>query len=191
MNSNLHAPRQARNHGVGMTNPDSREALAAALQAVIEERAEAAADERRRGDRRRGDRRRGDRRGSPGQRAQWPFVLVMLLSLGATAWIWLARPAVIFGTLDRPPRSAEVEAATLRFALFLEHARVREYIAVHGRPPSTLAAAGPVEEGVTLEAAGGRWLVRGDAGGVTLRLTDRMDADSFLGNAIQVLRADQ
>ena len=164
-----------------MTTPERQDELVSALQAVLEDRTKAEADDRAERARRRAGR----------PRPQWPAVLVLVAALAAIGWIWTARPAVIFGPGTHPPRTADARVARLRFALYLQHARVRQHVATQGRVPASLAEAGPVEEGVTLEAAGGEWAVRGVVDGTTLVLTDRMDADSFLGNAVQVLREDQ
>lgn len=164
-----------------MSQHDGQEELASALKAVLDDRAQDDAARRRE---------RAEAK-TPRARPQGPLLVVMLAALAATAWIWTVRPEAIFGPGTLPPRTAEAREAKARFALYLQHARVHSYVAAHGRPPASLAEAGPVEDGVTLATSPGGWSVQGEANGTTLVLTDRMAADSFLGNALEVLRQDQ
>lgn len=103
------------------------------------------------------------------------------------AWIWLARPAFLFGPAEPPPPTPAMEEASLRFAMYLEHRRVEAYRATHGRLPATLAQVGPVEEGVDYQRMESGFVITGQRAGLTLRLTSVMSADSFLGNSLDVL----
>jgi hypothetical protein len=164
-----------------MSNDGDHQELASALKAVIQDRNKADAEDRAA---------RAQRRGAHA-RAQWPHIVFVVAGLVAMGWIWTVRPAFIFGPGTQPPRSPEAREAKLRLSLYLTHARVRNYIASTGRVPMSLAEGGRIEEGVSLDAAGGEWRVHGTTDGITLVLTHRMDADSFLGNAVQTLREHQ
>lgn len=124
-----------------------------------------------------------------GGRKRNPAVAVAILVLGwaCIGWVWLARPAFVFGPADPPPPSAEVREASLRFAMFLEYRRVEAYRAQRGRLPTALTEAGPVEEGVSYQRAGSGFTLIGQRDGITLRLTDAMNPDSFLGRSLEVL----
>lgn len=114
--------------------------------------------------------------------------VALVLGWALLAWIWLARPAFIFGPGDPPPPSAELREARLRFAIYLERGRVEAYVAARGRLPVSLAQAGPVEAGVFLEKTTTGYVITGISGDLALRLTDRMRADSFLGESLEILR---
>ena len=117
-----------------------------------------------------------------------PTVVMVVVGWGVLAWMWIARPAMIFDVAETPTLSAPQVEATARFALFLERSRIETYARTHGRLPSRLSDAGPVEHGVIYQRAGSGYVLSRDANGVPLRLTNAMNADSFLGNSLQVLR---
>lgn len=126
---------------------------------------------------------RASRRRNPAMMAA-----VLLAGWAFIAWIWLARPAFLFGPEPPPPPSAEVREASLRFALYLQRRRIEGYVAARGRLPSALPLAGPVEDGVSYQRTGDGYVLVGQRGDITLRLTSAMDADSFLGTSLETLR---
>lgn len=115
-------------------------------------------------------------------------ILLLLLTWTIIAWIWSTRPAFLFGDTMTAVQSAEVEAASLRFAMFLERGRVEQYVRRHGVLPTSLGDAGPVEAGVTMLRTSDGYALLGQRGATQLRLTSAMSADSFLGSSIDVLR---
>lgn len=162
-----------------MDDPQSRNSLKGAVREVLEERRDAAAAER-------AARLAKQRR----EQRQAPLVLFLLLGWGFLAWAWVAKPTLIFGEPERPRRSSAYEEAKLRHALYLERARIDEYRSREGRLPDSLAEAGPVEDGVRYDRTADGYELSGGAGAAALKLTHAMAADSFLGDAIAVLRKE-
>ncbi len=120
-----------------------------------------------------------------------PTLLMVVVGWSVLAWMWIAKPALIFNVAETPVHTPQQVEATARFALFLEKSRVENYLKTHGRLPAQLSEAGPVEAGVVYQRAGTGYVLSREANGVPLRLTSSMNADSFLGNSLQVLRASE
>lgn len=116
------------------------------------------------------------------------LILLSLLLWTFIAWIWSTRPAFLFGEPVRATVSAEVDEASLRFALYLERGRVDAYMRRAGQLPATLSATGTVEAGVSMVRTSDGYQLVGRRGASELQLSSRMNADSFLGNSLQVLR---
>jgi hypothetical protein len=116
------------------------------------------------------------------------LVLFSLLLWVFIAWIWSTRPAFLFGEPARKVSSPAVDEATLRFALYLERGRVEAYVRRTGQLPANLGATGTVEEGVAFLRTSDGYHLIGRRGASELQLSSRMNADSFLGNSLQVLR---
>ncbi len=76
------------------------------------------------------------------------------------------------------------EEPEARYALYLERARVDQYVADSGRFPPTLAEAGEVEPGVVYRSSGADYTLEAKDGAIELILSNRMNADSFLGDAL-------
>lgn len=138
-----------------------------------------------------------DNEGARGQTPQRPgkiggrklVISFLVVSWGFIAWVWLARPAFIFGTTQQVV-TPEVRDASLRFALYLQRGRIERYAAKFGRLPASLDATGdPVEDGVTYVRDGDRYTLVGRDSTLELQLTNRMRADSFLGSSLDILRA--
>ncbi len=112
--------------------------------------------------------------------------LSVLVAAGAVllAWLWIARPAAVFAPGTPAIQSAEQREAIARFALYLERARVDQFVAERGRMPTTLAEAGEVEAGVQYHPEGRDFTLDIRDCAIQLRLTNRMNADSFLGDAL-------
>ncbi len=115
-------------------------------------------------------------------------VLALALGWGFLGYIWIARPGWIFGPATDSVLSADRREAALRFTLYLERGRVEGFTEEHGRLPGSLAEAGPVDEGVDWRPDGSGYVLTGELQGQTLRLSSAMDADSFLGRSLDVLR---
>lgn len=128
----------------------------------------------------------------PIKRNQGILVGVLLASWALIGWIWIARPALIFGppaeSLEPSPAWRE---ASLRFGLTLQRGRIEEYTVQNGRLPATLEDAGEVEDGIAWERGDSSYTLTGTDGDLQLVLTDRMAVDSFLGNSLDVLRVDR
>ncbi len=120
---------------------------------------------------------------------QTPLLLLLVALMGTLAWIWIARPASVFGAPSAPvvltPERAQARA---RYALFLQRARVEAYRAENGRYPAVLRDAGPVEDGVSYSASSKGFVLEHTVNGKILRLDHAMRADSFLGGSLDVLR---
>ena len=59
------------------------------------------------------------------------------LGWGVLAWMWIAKPAMIFDVADSAPTMSAAQIdATARFALYLEKSRVDAYAKTHGRLPA-------------------------------------------------------
>jgi hypothetical protein len=128
----------------------------------------------------------------PVKRSQGVLIGILLASWAAMGWIWIARPAFVFGpTEGTRATTAEWREASLRFGLTLERGRIEQFVEETGRLPGTLEAAGEVEEGITWQRADSSYTLTGTDGDLILQLTDRMDADSFLGNSLDMLRVDR
>jgi len=116
------------------------------------------------------------------------LLAVLLLTWASMAYLWIARPAWVFQPDAPQPLNSEQEQAALRFAMYLQRGRVEAYLREHGRLPASVADLDQREEGVELEFEGGQYLLVGRRAGHELLLNSRMNADSFLGNSIDVLR---
>lgn len=134
--------------------------------------------------------------GPPPRRSRRPrttqqtLLFLVLLGWAVLAWIWTARPAAIFSSraAARPVSAAQREAS-LRYAIYLQRHEIADYARQHGRLPATLVEVElDPSAGLVLEhGEGGGWAVVGTQGEVALRLTDRMNADSFLGSSLITL----
>lgn len=124
----------------------------------------------------------------PPPRGSTRGVIALALGWGFLGYVWIARPAWVFG----PPESVEMTAvrrdAALRFGLYLQRGRIDDYLDAHGVLPASLDLAGPVEDGITFAPVGEQYTLVGVLGEQRMTLTSAMDADSFLGNALQALR---
>ncbi len=96
-----------------------------------------------------------ERRSLPVARRTHVVVLVAcILSWGALAYIWLARPEWLFPGNPAAGLAPAEREARLRFAIYLERERVLDFRASHHRLPSSLAEAGDVEAGVEYAVSG-------------------------------------
>jgi hypothetical protein len=75
----------------------------------------------------------------------------------------------------------------VRYALYLMRGRVEQFRRTQGHLPASLANVGRVERGVTLHPTLGGYVLEGRRGATLLTLNSGMNADSFLGNALDVL----
>jgi hypothetical protein len=115
-------------------------------------------------------------------------ILALLLGWSFIAWIWLSRPEFIFGPGEEQ-QSELVRDASLRFAMYLHHTSLAAYAEEHGgRLPATLADVDAADDDVRYQQHGDGYTLTATVGDWTLLLTDKMDADSFLGDALTVLR---
>lgn len=155
-----------------MADTDQHRILSEALRDVVADQAATAKSER--------AARLVRRRKSPPA-----LIIVAVLAWGVLAWLWIARPAAIFGSgVGAITMSANEEDAHVRYGLYLQRARVERFREQQRRLPVTLAESGPVESGVVFAATSDGYVLEAQAGAMMLRLTQRMNADSFLGNAV-------
>lgn len=106
------------------------------------------------------------------------------------ALLWLVQPAIARGPTDHPWAPAPgVAEPSLRYGLWLAHARVEGFLKAHGRLPSFLEETGLADSSLTLTATGERsYVLEGRQGELRLTLTSGMAADSFLGSSLEALR---
>lgn len=129
------------------------------------------------------------RRAAPPHR-QTPLILGVLAGWVVIGWIWLAQPAALFDPAPVPEASPATREARLRFGMYLQHQEIAAFARDSGRLPHALSelAIDPAE-GIRWEVdAQGAWALVGTDGEVTLRLTEGMAADSFLGQSLAILR---
>ncbi len=111
---------------------------------------------------------------------------VAVIGLGVVAWgwlgyAWLSKPAWLFSPDQGGSRSVAEQEATLRFGMYLEAERVRDYFDANRRLPESLNDAGDVEEGMEYEIKGdSEFVITGTAGTTTLRLASGDNVQSFL-----------
>lgn len=123
----------------------------------------------------------------PRTRSPRRAVLALIGGWSVLLWIWMAKPEAIFG--PKPVKlSPTQELAETRYALFLTRQRIEEYQATNGALPAALSDLPRTEEGIHYSVAGSDYTISAHAGRDSLVLTNRMDADSFLGDALQVLQ---
>lgn len=125
---------------------------------------------------------------APTQR-EAPLIVGILVGWALIGWIWLAQPAVLFGPGTDTELTAVEREARLRFGMYLQHQEVVAFATDSGRLPHSLAELElDPADGVRLEFdEQGRWALVGTDGEMTLRLTEAMSADSFLGTSLATL----
>lgn len=124
----------------------------------------------------------------PRPRRRTPLLLTLLVAWAGLVWAWIARPDAIFQPGSFPAPNAQERDALARHALYLQRARVEQFVVDNGRLPRDLEEAGEVEEGVTyLPTPPDFAVVMQEFPGGPLELTSKMDADSFLGDALDRL----
>ena len=120
-----------------------------------------------------------------------PASLALVTVWGILAWVWIARPSIIFVEGHVPVLAPAQAEAKARYSLFLERGRLDAYVAKHGTQPTELSEAGTVENGVTYHRGPRDFVLESTVGSETLRMTSQMSTDSFLGTALTQLRASQ
>lgn len=160
-----------------MAEQTRRQELTSAVQAVLESKRDAASQERE-------DRVVAERRA----RRQPALAVLLVVGWGVLGWLWITQPAAIFGEKPLATRSPALAEASMRYALYLQRARIEDHRRSHGRLPATLSAMGQVENSVTYGLNGAGYVLEGTANGSLLRLTSGMATDSFLGSSVTLLR---
>lgn len=130
----------------------------------------------------------GFRRLEGQRRRQRRLLTLVAVGWALLLWLWVARPAAVFSPLRPPDGTPAQRDAALRYALYLQAARLEAFKAEHGHLPATLDEIEVVEKGLHYVGSGNDWALRGAAGTVELELTSRMSADSFLGRSLDRLR---
>lgn len=126
-------------------------------------------------------------------RSQMPLAVAILLGWALIGYIWLAEPAFIFGPTGATEVPAAEREARLRFGMYLQHQEIVAFTRDSGRLPHSL---GELEmdpaDGVQLEFdQQGAWALVGNDGDLSLRLTESMSADSFLGTSLVILQGSR
>jgi hypothetical protein len=156
-----------------VTDPGRGERLTGAVRAVLEAKQEEARRERE-------ARLKAERRAR-----RQPFLIALIVvGWGLLGWLWITRPDAVFHPGALSPAPARDPEAAARFALYLERARLVAYHDSTGVWAGSLSQVGQVEEGVRLSRSGPDFALEHTGSGGPLVLTRRMDADSFLGNAL-------
>lgn len=147
------------------TPPDKRDLLAAFDQVVDREREKA----------------RAVSEPARLRRNSVAIILLCLISWGWLGYTWLARPAWLFAPNQDVARTPAEREVILRFGMYLEMERVRDYLDANHRLPITLTEAGDIEEGVEYAITGdSAFVLRGTAGTMTLRLSSTDNVQEFL-----------
>lgn len=113
-------------------------------------------------------------------------VVLLVLLLAATVWLWVFPPAWL--AIEPPPPSPAEQEASLRFAMYVQAQRIRAYQLETGELPTTLE-----EAGAPLPGMGYRLVEPGvyELTGATdrLRLTYRSDQPlrQWVGSGAEVL----
>lgn len=155
-----------------MTEHERRRALAESLQEAIEHPARRASDLKHE---------RETSRQEVVQRRRRGAGILLLLTWGVLGWLWLAKPEFVFSPSLGQAEGARFSAEEgLRYGMYLQAARIREFQAEHGRLPASIAEAGEAEAGLEYVVEGGRWTLRGTADGTELELTSEMSPEGFL-----------
>ncbi|HEV8197310.1 MAG TPA: hypothetical protein VGP87_11755 [Gemmatimonadales bacterium] len=98
-----------------------------------------------------------ERRSLPvARRTHAAVIVVCVLSWGALAYTWLARPAWLFPPDPATRLTPSQRESRLRFGMYLERERVLDFWATHKRLPRSLEEVGDVEAGID-------YAVRGDS----------------------------
>lgn len=132
----------------------------------------------------------GPSRPTAAPRREAPLLAFVVLGWIVIGWIWIAKPAVVFGPPAVAESSATVREARLRYAMYLQHHEIARFVRDSGRLPGSLAelALDPAD-GVRLEFdQQGTWALVGTDRELTLRLSEAMSADSFLGTSLATLQ---
>jgi hypothetical protein len=126
-------------------------------------------------------------------RREAPLIACILVGWAVIGWIWLAEPAMIFGPKASVEATAAEREARLRFGMYLQHQEIVAFTQDSGRLPHSLAELEiDPADGVRLEFdQQGRWALVGSEGELTLRLTEAMSADSFLGTSLATLEGSR
>ena len=107
--------------------------------------------------------------------------IVLVLGVGILGYIWLGKPAWLFEP-DAPSVSTPAQQqATLRFGLYLQAERVREFLRENGRLPENLEETGEVEDGVSYRKTGDTtFVVTASLDTTVLTLSSTESAANFL-----------
>ncbi len=120
-----------------------------------------------------------------------PATIVACCAVGwaAVAWVWIAQPSWLFGTKGPPALTPAQEIAQQRFAVYLTRSRVEAFRSDSGYYPASIAAVGEHEDGVDYRPTSSGYVISATTGDVHLRLTEKTDPGSFLGNSLRLLSA--
>ncbi len=115
--------------------------------------------------------------------------LTILVGIALLAWLWITRPAWVFG--PRPPSYTAAEAqAAARYGIVLQQYRIEQYRRRHGSLPTTLTSLGP-SVGVAVDFAplgSTDYRLSATVDSVTVVFVSGMAVDSFLGNSLAILQ---
>lgn len=102
---------------------------------------------------------------------------VLLLAIVGNAYLWLARPAWVFGGSEAGAGTVDVEGR-LRYQVYMQAARIEAYRRAQGQLPGTQDELGGVPEGIRYVRTGPEsWELTGESGDVrvTYRSSDAME----------------
>jgi hypothetical protein len=123
-----------------------------------------------------------ERRSLPvARRTHAAVIVVCVLSWGALAYTWLARPAWLFPPDPATRLTPSQRESRLRFGMYLERERVLDFRASHKRLPRNLAEIGDVEAGIDYMVSGeSTFVVSALVRDSVLTLNESQSADELL-----------
>lgn len=131
--------------------------------------------------------------GPPRRRLHPVVVLSLLVLIGVSAYVGVARPAWLFER-GAPTEPVSMQEASLRLAMAMQFQRIERFRAQSDRLPTTMEEAGPVMPGVRYQARHpDGFTLTGTNGAVTLTLQSTESVSAFVGNSYELIqgRAEQ
>jgi hypothetical protein len=115
------------------------------------------------------------------RRTHTAVIVICVLSWGALAYTWLARPAWLFPPDPSTQLTPSQRELRLRFGMYLERERVLDFWATHKRLPRNLAEVGDVEAGIDYMVSGeSTFVVSALVRDSVLTLNESQSADDLL-----------
>ena len=109
---------------------------------------------------------------------------LFLSGIGVLGYVWLGRPAWLYQIEPVPVVTPAHREATVRFGMYLQAERIRDFLHKNGRLPRDLAETGEVEEGVSYRKTGDTtFVVTAALDTVVLTLASDESAADFMKTA--------
>ena len=115
--------------------------------------------------------------------------LLAIALVAASAYSWIAKPAMIWGA-PVPPPAPEVQQANMRMSMFLFGMKVVRFRKQTGSYPESLAAMGDSIQGISYaRVSDSTFELRGRASNHEIVFRSDMSAADFLGNTKELILA--